>query len=477
MAAPGRARRGAARPARARHLAGAGARGERDAGRGYGRPGGASASPRARSSPRRSVVIKLPTGSSEVEAASRRRTVPTVFRPASARTVFRYARVATRSLYACALPATARPCVPVAPAAPTARANRVSYRRGPLTEWYANGPLGLEQGFTLKAPSDRRRSGPLTLALSLSGSLRPVARTRSTDRSASRARASGNGPRRLRRHEAKLPARLDAARTNAADPRRRRTRPLPAHDRSLRPAGQADRSGGAPTTRSARVGSDLRRHDRRGRLAGRRPGTDKGRCTSSSSRPAAGRAATADGEADRLGRPQRQLGVSVAISGDTIVAGARATISGTVPGRRLRLRQAAGRLGERDQTAKLTASDGAGVDCLGSSVAIAGDTIVAGRRSPDVAVHDPGAAYVFVKPVGGWASGTQTAKLTASDGAADDLARPDRSRSRATRSSPARPKSTTSRPGRRLRLRQACRRLGGRDGDGQADRLGGAAGI
>jgi hypothetical protein len=31
-----------------------------------------------------------------------------------------------------------------------------------------------------------------------------------------------------------------------------------------------------------------------------------------------------------------------------------------------------------------------------------------------------GAAYVFVKPGGGWSSGTQTAKLTASDGAAGD---------------------------------------------------------
>ena len=37
---------------------------------------------------------------------------------------------------------------PVAAAAPAAHANRVSYRRGSLTEWYTNGPLGLEQGVT-----------------------------------------------------------------------------------------------------------------------------------------------------------------------------------------------------------------------------------------------------------------------------------------------------------------------------------------
>jgi hypothetical protein len=35
----------------------------------------------------------------------------------------------------------------LAPGRPSARGNRVSY--GGETEWYANGPLGLEQGFTL----------------------------------------------------------------------------------------------------------------------------------------------------------------------------------------------------------------------------------------------------------------------------------------------------------------------------------------
>src|SRR5208283_1703009 len=37
-------------------------------------------------------------------------------------------------------------------AAPQSRANRVEYQRGPLVEWYVNGPAGLEQGFTLNAP-------------------------------------------------------------------------------------------------------------------------------------------------------------------------------------------------------------------------------------------------------------------------------------------------------------------------------------
>ena len=56
----------------------------------------------------------------------------------------------------------------VVPASPLGRANRVSYAHAGLSEWYVNGPLGLEQGFTLdRAPSDRA-AGPLTLSLALS---------------------------------------------------------------------------------------------------------------------------------------------------------------------------------------------------------------------------------------------------------------------------------------------------------------------
>src|SRR5262249_11098412 len=59
---------------------------------------------------------------------------------------------------------------PVSAAAPTGRYNRVEYPRGSLIEWYVNGPVGLEQGFTLQGPPPRA-DGPLTLALSISGTL------------------------------------------------------------------------------------------------------------------------------------------------------------------------------------------------------------------------------------------------------------------------------------------------------------------
>jgi hypothetical protein len=53
-----------------------------------------------------------------------------------------------------------------------AQSNRVVYGRGGLREWYVNGPLGLEQGFTLAAAPIGRRTGALTIALALSGNVR-----------------------------------------------------------------------------------------------------------------------------------------------------------------------------------------------------------------------------------------------------------------------------------------------------------------
>jgi hypothetical protein len=56
------------------------------------------------------------------------------------------------------------------------------------------------------------------------------------------------------------------------------------------------------------------------------------------------------------------------------------------------------------QIAKLTPSDGLNYDAFGWSVAIHGDTIVAGINGK--------AVYVFVKPNPSWVDATQTAKLT-----------------------------------------------------------------
>ena len=57
------------------------------------------------------------------------------------------------------------------------------------------------------------------------------------------------------------------------------------------------------------------------------------------------------------------------------------------------------------QTAKLTASDGAADDYFGCSVSISGNTVVVGAHDATVGSNsDQGAAYVFTEPGSGWAT-------------------------------------------------------------------------
>jgi hypothetical protein len=67
------------------------------------------------------------------------------------------------------------------------------------------------------------------------------------------------------------------------------------------------------------------------------------------------------------------------------------------------------------QTAELTALNPSPNDQLGLSVSISGNAIVAG--SDQEFNGGPGKAYVYIKPPGGWKNMTQSAELTASDGA------------------------------------------------------------
>ncbi len=123
-----------------------------------------------------------------------------------------------------------------------------------------------------------------------------------------------------------------------------------------------------------------------------------------------------------------ELGTSVAISGDTVVAGAPfATIgNSSESGAAYVFVKPTGGWANTIQVAKLKASDSAAFDQLGWSVAISGDTVIAGAPFRDVASGamtnaDQGAAYIFQRPGTGWtANMTETGKLTASDGVAND---------------------------------------------------------
>ena len=122
------------------------------------------------------------------------------------------------------------------------------------------------------------------------------------------------------------------------------------------------------------------------------------------------------------GKPDDRLGVSVAMSGDTLFVGATLA-NGVVPntGAVYLYEKPASGWVDATETAVLIASDGQADAFLGRSMAIDGDTVVVGAPGSVVGGNDlEGAAYVFEKPVGGWVDMTQTAKFTQFAGAAFD---------------------------------------------------------
>jgi len=68
----------------------------------------------------------------------------------------------------------------------------------------------------------------------------------------------------------------------------------------------------------------------------------------------------------------------------------------------------------------LTASDGVTADLFGISVAIDDDYAICGSQGHDLTAGGEGAAYIFEKPTTGWASTTETQKITASDNQGGD---------------------------------------------------------
>jgi hypothetical protein len=253
---------------------------------------------------------------------------------------------------------------------PAAKLNRVEYRRGLLTEWYVNGPAGLEQGFTITRPPGQANHQPLTIALSLSRDLTAVV-------DENRAGLS------LKTPDGK--AGLRYAGLSAADAAGKK---LPAW---LEVQGEQLLLRVRDTGARYPVVID--------------PWVQLAELTASD------------------GTSGDTFGASVSISGNTVVVGS--PNSNNRQGAAYVFVRPASGWANLTQTAKLTASDGADAK-LGSSVSISGDTIVVGAPSQPVfhrfnSNHFRGVAYVFVKPASGWADMKPTAKLTASDGAPGDF--------------------------------------------------------
>ena len=116
------------------------------------------------------------------------------------------------------------------------------------------------------------------------------------------------------------------------------------------------------------------------------------------------------------GGPGERFGISIAVSGDRIAVGADRA-GGEAGAVYVFVRSGTA----WTQEARLTAGDPAAHDALGSSVSLDGDTLLAGapfKHHAALGAYANGAAYVFMRDAGGW---TQLAKLTASGGANGDL--------------------------------------------------------
>ena len=314
---------------------------------------------------------------------------------------------------------------PLAPSiAPRASGNRVSYRHRSLTEWYVNGPLGLEQGFDVTARPTGGR-GPLTLSLAISGNLssrlqhdsvlltgRGVALRYDgllvTDARGHTLRSwlqliGGHVLIRIDDRGAAYPLRIDPFIQQA--------------ELSASNGAEGDQLGYSVAVSGSTIVAGAPFH---------KVGTNLYQGAAYVFTPRSGKWANATQTAELTasdGAEEDSLGYSVAISGDTIVAGApyHAVGSNIRQGAAYVFTMPAGGWENTTQTAELTASDGAGADQLGYSVAIAENTVVAGAPFHKVSSDaNQGAAYVFTTPPGGWANTNQSAELTASDGAEND---------------------------------------------------------
>jgi hypothetical protein len=259
----------------------------------------------------------------------------------------------------------------IAQVSPQASLNRVEYRHGPLTEWYVNGPVGLEQGFTLDRPPSGAHGQPLTISLRLSGDLEASLDQKGTALS-------------LSRDDLKKPELRYAG--------------LTAHDAS---------------GKELRAWLELNGSELRLRVqdAGARypvvvdPFVQLAELTASDG---------VDGD---------QLGISIGISGNTVVVGAENATVGTnaAQGAAYVFVKPATGWANMTETAKLTASDGQANDGFGGSVGITGNTIVVGACQQSGMCNGPGKVYVFLRPKTGWATTSKfRAELTASDGVATD---------------------------------------------------------
>jgi hypothetical protein len=317
------------------------------------------------------------------------------------------------SSYGCA--AAARSATPVAPRATSLR-NRTEYVRDGVTEWYINGPLGLEQGFTVERDLDCGKEGALVFAMTIGGDVDArlagegaAARIDFKDRKSGHVVHYGE----LFAFDATgkaLPSRFALADARSArypitvDPTWYEQTKLLAGDKA-----DSDDFGYAVALSAdgstAIVGANSEDDGATTENGAAYIFTRAGSVWTQQAKLVASDAASND-----------QLGFAVAISsdGNTVIAGALGTAAGGAA-------YVFTRSGTTwTQEMKLTAGDAAMSDNFGYSVALSADgntALVGALGEDDGGTTENGAAYAFTRSGTTW---TQEMKLLASDKASND---------------------------------------------------------
>jgi hypothetical protein len=307
------------------------------------------------------------------------------------------------------------------------RRNKVSFVSTKLSEWFASGPLGIEQGFTLS----RRDGGRGLLTVSQTLSANAAAHLDATGQSVTLSTPGGS----LTYGQlvvtdatgARIPARMSVSAHRLTitindvravyplriDPEFQQTAELTASD-----GASGDGLGGAVAISGSTIIASAPSH-----TVG--SNAQQG-AVYVYAMPATGGWADATQTAELTasdGSAGDSLGTAVAISGSTVVASApnRAIGPNLYQGAvYVYTKPASGWASTDSYTAELTASDGGDGDALGDAVAVSGSMIVAGAEQHNAT---QGALYVYTEPASGWAStDNYTAELSASDGVTyDDL--------------------------------------------------------
>jgi hypothetical protein len=297
-----------------------------------------------------------------------------------------------------------------------------------IVEWYVNKAEGLEQGFTLTAPlAERVGEEPLVLRLELTGNLR------------ARAEADGRSVTFLRKNGAKaltydhlavvdaqgrnLPAHLDAGGSEVRIVVDDRVASYPVTiDPTFMEIKKLTASDGA---RGDIFGTSVAIHGDTAIVGANFANVGSNTMQGSAyifQRNQDG--SDQWGEVKKLIAPDGEafenFGISVAIYEDTAIVGAYFDSTGSI------FSHGSAYVFERNQggpnnwgvVKKMTASDGAGFDNFGRSVAIYGDTAIIGTPNDDIgSISNQGSAYVFERNQGGPNNWGEVKKLTASDGA------------------------------------------------------------